>query len=59
LTYPNGIAGGTNSWFFRPSQNTVNTYRTDINGFPMVSIYNDLDVTPHESVDDNAPIKRN
>jgi len=52
LTYPNGIAGGTNSWFFRPSQNTVNTYRTDANGLPMIQGYNDEDVTPFETVSD-------
>jgi len=55
LTYPNGIAGGTNSWFFRPSQNVVNTYRTDSQGLPLVDSYNETDVTPFENVADTAP----
>ncbi len=55
LTYPNGIAGGTNSWFFRPSQNTVNTYRTDGGGLPMPDSYNNEDVTSFESVSDQDP----
>jgi hypothetical protein len=55
LTYPNGIAGGTNSWYFRPSQNLVNAYRTDTDGFPFFDTYNDVDVTPHENVADNQP----
>lgn len=54
LTYPNGIAGGTNSWFFRPSQNTVNTFRIDANGLPMPDTYNDVDVTPHEGIPESA-----
>jgi hypothetical protein len=55
LTYPNGIAGGTNSWFFRPSQNIVNSFRTTEQGLPMPDAYNDVDVTPFESVPDAGP----
>lgn len=55
LTYPNGIAGGTNSWFFRPSQNIVNSFRTDANGLPMPDTYNNTDVTPFENVSDADP----
>lgn len=55
LTYPNGIAGGTNSWFFRPSQNAVNTFRTDAAGLPMPDAYNNENVTPHEGVADSDP----
>ncbi|MBX2954359.1 MAG: RagB/SusD family nutrient uptake outer membrane protein [Leadbetterella sp.] len=53
LCYPNGIAGGTNSWFYRPSQNLVNAFRTDANGLPLPDTYNNTDVTSHESVGDN------
>ncbi len=53
LCYPNGIAGGTNSWFYRPSQNLVNAFRTDSNGLPMPATYNNTDVTSHETVADN------
>lgn len=55
LTYPNGIAGGTNSWFFRPSQFLVNAFRTDAVGHPLVNSFNEENVTPHEGVDDNQP----
>jgi hypothetical protein len=55
LTYPNGIAGGTNSWYYRPSQNLVNAYRTDATGLPLFDTYNDVDVTPFENVGDDQP----
>jgi hypothetical protein len=55
LTYPNGIAGGTNSWYFRPSQNLVNAFRTDANGLPFLDTYNNIDVTPFENVADDQP----
>jgi hypothetical protein len=55
LTYPNGIAGGTNSWYFRPSQNLVNAFRTDATGLPFLDTYNDTDVTPFENVTDDQP----
>jgi hypothetical protein len=55
LTYPNGIAGGTNSWYYRPSQNLVNAYRTDAGGLPLFDTYNDVDVTPFENVGDDQP----
>jgi len=55
LTYPNGVAGGTNSWFYRPSQNVVNSFRTDANGLPMPATYNDVDVTSYENVPDADP----
>ena len=55
LTYPDGIAGGTNSWFFRPSQDIVNSFRTDASGLPLVNNYNDLDVTSFEGVSDQDP----
>jgi len=53
LCYPNGIAGGTNSWFYRPSQNLVNAFRTGDNGLPLPDTYNNTDVTSHESIGDN------
>lgn len=55
LTYPNGIAGGTNSWYFRPSQNLVNAFRTDDLGLPYFDSYDDVDVTPFENVPDDQP----
>lgn len=55
LCYPNGIAGGTNSWFYRPSQNLVNAFRTDENGLPLLDTYNDVDVTSNETVPDASP----
>lgn len=55
LTYPNGIAGGTNSFFYRPSQNAVNTFRTDNQGLPLLDTYNTVDVTSFETVPDNQP----
>lgn len=55
LTYPNGIAGGTNSFFYRPSQNAVNTFRTNANGLPLLDNYNDTDVTSFENVPDTQP----
>ena len=55
LTYPNGIAGGTNSWFFRPSQNIVNSFRTNAQGLPLPDSYNDTDVTPFENIPDASP----
>ena len=55
LTYPNGIAGGTNSWFFRPSQDIVNSFRTDGNGLPMPDTYNNEDVTSFENIPDASP----
>lgn len=55
LTYPNGIAGGTNSWFFRPSQFIVNAFRTNENGLPYLDSFNEVDVTPFEGTPDDAP----
>jgi hypothetical protein len=55
LTYPNGIGGGTNSWFFRPSQNAVNTFRTDALGLPLPDTYNDVEVTSFEHIPDDQP----
>lgn len=55
LCYPNGIAGGTNSWFYRPSQNLVNAFRTDDGGLPMPDTYNDVDVTSYEAIPDASP----
>jgi tetratricopeptide (TPR) repeat protein len=52
LCYPNGIAGGTNSWFYRPSQNLVNAFRTDANGLPYLDTYNNTEVTSHENYSD-------
>lgn len=53
LTYPFGIGG--NSFFFRVSQDVVNTFRTDANGMPMPSTYNNESVTSNESVSDQDP----
>lgn len=55
LTYPNGIAGGTNSWFFRPSQHIVNAFRTSDTGLPLLDTFNDINVTPFEGVSDEEP----
>ncbi len=52
LCYPNGIAGGTNSWFYRPSQNLVNSFKTNENGLPLIGSYNNSDVTSHENYSD-------
>jgi len=55
LTYPNGIAGGTNSWFFRPSQFVVNAFRTDENGLPLLNTFNEENVSPFEGIPDSDP----
>ena len=53
LNYPHGGSATTEKpgaccGFFQPSQNLVNSFRTDAAGLPMPATYNDADVTSDE-----------
>ncbi|HEY9487894.1 MAG TPA: RagB/SusD family nutrient uptake outer membrane protein [Chryseosolibacter sp.] len=41
--------------FYQPTQDLVNSYRTDANGLPMASTYNDVMVTNDMNVSSTAP----
>ena len=52
LNYP--YAGPTTCCgFFQPSQNLVNAYRTDANGLPLFTGFNDADVTSDQGIEAN------
>lgn len=57
LNYPHG--GGSKPGgccgFFQPSQNLVNSYKTDANGLPLPDTYNSTDVTNDETVLSSQP----
>ncbi len=44
LNFPYGAGPGGCCGFFQPSQNLVNAFRTDANGLPLITTYNDKDV---------------
>ena len=55
LNYPHGGSATTEKpgaccGFFQPSQNLVNSFRTDALGLPMPTTYNNVDVTSDEPV---------
>ena len=41
--------------FFQPSQNLVNAYKTDANGLPLFTTFNDADLKNDQGVADGAP----
>jgi len=52
LNYPYGGGGVTTCCgFFQPSQNLVNAFRTDIDGLPLLTTFNDDDVENDQGVD--------
>ncbi|RPD47435.1 MULTISPECIES: RagB/SusD family nutrient uptake outer membrane protein [Chitinophagaceae] len=55
LNYPHGGSATTEKpgaccGFFQPSQNLVNSFRTDAAGLPMPTTYNNVDVTSDENL---------
>lgn len=67
LNYPHGGSATTEKpgaccGFFQPSQNLVNSFRTDASGLPMPDTYNNVDVTsdePFSSADAFTPYAGN
>ena len=57
LNYPHSptTPGAGCCGFFQPSQNLVNSYRTDAAGLPMPATYNDVNVTSDEAVLSTEP----
>ncbi|GAB3017430.1 RagB/SusD family nutrient uptake outer membrane protein [Spirosoma pulveris] len=54
LNYP--YAGPTTCCgFFQPSQNLVNAYKTNANGLPLLTNFNDSDVTSDQGIEGNQP----
>ncbi len=53
LNYPYG-GPTTCCGFFQPSQNLVNAFKTDANGLPTPTTYNDADVTSDQGVESTA-----
>jgi hypothetical protein len=57
LNYPHGSGSkpGGCCGFFQPSQNLVNSFKTDATGLPMPATYNNSDVTNDESLTSAQP----
>ncbi|MBD0288418.1 MAG: RagB/SusD family nutrient uptake outer membrane protein [Flavisolibacter sp.] len=57
LNYPHSSTtpGAGCCGFFQPSQNLVNSFKTDAAGLPMLDTYNETDVTSDESVTSAEP----
>lgn len=57
LNYPHSPStpGAGCCGFFQPSQNLVNSFKTDLTGMPMPDTYNNADVTSDESVSSDQP----
>lgn len=55
LNYPYGGGVTTCCGFFQPSQNLVNTFKTDVTGLPLLDTFNDSDVVNDQGIDANAP----
>lgn len=60
LNYPHGGSATTEKpgaccGFFQPSQNLVNSFRTDAAGLPLLDTYNDVDVTSDELLSSTQP----
>ena len=57
LNYPHSPStpGAGCCGFFQPSQNLVNSYRTDNTGLPLISTYNDESVTSDEALTSSDP----
>ena len=56
LNYPYGGGGVTTCCgFFQPSQNLVNAFKTDATGLPLLTTFNDADVTSDQGIEATAP----
>ena len=54
LNYP--YAGPTTCCgFYQPSQNLVNSFKTDASGLPLMDAFNDSDVTSDQGIESTAP----
>jgi starch-binding outer membrane protein, SusD/RagB family len=51
LTFPHAGSPFGCCGFRQPSQNLVNAYKVDANGLPMITTYNNADMTPADDVD--------
>lgn len=52
LNYPYGGGGVTTCCgFFQPSQNLVNSFRTDLGGLPLLNAFNDTDVENDQGIE--------
>jgi hypothetical protein len=57
LNYPYGGGGVTTCCgFFQPSQNLVNAFKTDANGLPLLTTFNDTDVISDQGVEATVPV---
>ncbi|WP_153797301.1 RagB/SusD family nutrient uptake outer membrane protein [Foetidibacter luteolus] len=54
LNYPYG-GPTTCCGFYQPSQNLVNAFKTDANGLPMLTDFNNSDVTNDQGIESSAP----
>lgn len=56
LNYPYGGGGVTTCCgFFQPSQNLVNSFKTDAAGLPLLDSFNSVDVTNDQGIEATAP----
>ncbi|WP_438834716.1 RagB/SusD family nutrient uptake outer membrane protein [Chryseosolibacter histidini] len=56
LNYPYGGGGVTTCCgFFQPSQNLVNSFKTGADGLPLLTTFNDADVTSDQGIEATAP----
>ena len=56
LNYPYGGGGVTTCCgFFQPSQNLVNSFKTDAGGLPLLDTFNGSDVTSDQGIEATAP----
>ncbi len=56
LNYPYGGGGVTTCCgFFQPSQNLVNSFKTDAAGLPLLDTFNDIDVISDQGIEATAP----
>lgn len=56
LNYPYGGGGVTTCCgFFQPSQNLVNAFKTGADGLPLITTFNDADVTSDQGIEATAP----
>ncbi|MFD2570977.1 RagB/SusD family nutrient uptake outer membrane protein [Spirosoma soli] len=55
LAWPYNAGPGGCCGFYQPSQNLVNAFKTDANGLPMPTTFNDTDVTNDEGIKSNQP----
>ncbi len=55
LNYPSFGGVTTCCGFYQPSQNLVNAFKTDANGLPLISTFNDVDVKNDQGLAVTAP----